>query len=87
MSDWPPKLNWPPKPKPENGMIYPYRVEGIPVRTFNEAMVLATRLFERYDRTRDIEIWEVDGDAPFRCQILIAEKHPEPGDDETLDLF
>ncbi len=68
-------------------MIYPYRVEGIPLRTFDEAMVVAVRIFNRYDRTRNIEIWEVDGDTPFRCQVLTAEKYPEQGDTQTLDMF
>lgn len=68
-------------------MAHTYKVEGLRFDTYDQAWVVAKRIYLRYDRTRDIEIIEDDDGHEFCCEIIEAEKEPEQGDTETLPLF
>jgi len=68
-------------------VAHTYKVEGLPFDTYDQAWVVAKRIYLRYDRTRDIEIIEVDDFHEFCCDVIEAEKEPELGDTDTLPLF
>jgi len=69
-------------------MVTPtFKVDGMHFDTWEQAFLVANRLYERYDKTRSITIYSVDhhGEA-IPDFVIAAEVEPEE-DTEQQDLF
>lgn len=67
-----------------------YKVDGMHMDTYDEAMVVATRLYERYDKTRTIKIMAInhfDHGSERVYEVLEAVNEPESRDPDTLEMF
>lgn len=70
-------------------MVIPtYKVEGIHYDNATQAVIVAERIWGRYDRSRDIIIYEIDhhGDETI-FQTLHASRDCEGRDPDTIDMF
>lgn len=65
-----------------------FKVEGLGFDTLALAEIVATRLYNRYDKSRSITIYFVDefGDESV-YDILEAINEPESRDPDTLEMF
>lgn len=70
-------------------MVAPtYKVEGIHYDDSMQALIVAERVWERYDRSRDIIIYEVDHHGEeSHYMTLPAERETEGRDPNTEDMF
>lgn len=63
-----------------------YKIEGLLFETEQQAALVAERMFERYDRLRDITILKRNGDDWEVVKTLEAEKERFPQrDPDTID--
>lgn len=69
-------------------MIQAFKVEGLKFNTEREAIVVAKRIFMRYDKTRTINVIAISADGEeFVWDTYHAEHEPEVGDNNTIEMF
>lgn len=70
-------------------MVKPtYKVEGMPYDDEITALLVAERIWERYDQRRDIIIYQVDHHGEESVYLTLdATREPEGRDPNTEDMF
>ena len=69
-------------------MVKEFKVDGMSFPTERQAIIVAKRLFSRYDRSRTVQIMAVDSNGrEFVWDTYPAEREPEAGDTDTIEMF
>ena len=69
-------------------MVKPtFKVDGMHFDTWEQAFLVADRLYERYDRMRSITIYSVDHHGAMTSDFVIAAEVKPEEDTEQLDMF